>query len=66
MDAPIFYFSSVSTTLLSFYYYDRWVVIYTYGGELLFPDGYIRPVVRTLLTDLDYKIYLLLKFTVPK
>jgi hypothetical protein len=66
MDAPIFCFSRVRTPLLIYYYYDHWVDTYTYDGGLLFPDGNIRSVVTTSRTDLDYKIYLLLKCTVPK
>jgi hypothetical protein len=65
---PFLFFESPYpiTELLLHVYSDRWVGIYTFGGGLFPPDGYIRPVVTTSRTDLDYKIYLLLKFTVPK
>ena len=59
-----FCFSRVHAPLLSYYYYDHWVGTYTFDGGLLYSDGYIRQVVTTSHTDLDYKIYLLLKFTV--
>jgi hypothetical protein len=47
------------TELLLHVYSDRWVGIYTFGGGLFPPDGYIRPVVTTSRTDLLFYICLI-------